>query len=139
MCCLYPAKLNVALLLVMLSGWVDSKGPRYCPSIEDKIVRFADKSSHQIFLEPEGRNTPELYVQVCYVCACVCVCVCVCACVCHENSNAELNSAQTYTYTQTNTHKQTHTNTHRASPQACQSAYSLHCCTHCQVLSSARC
>jgi hypothetical protein len=37
---------------------------RYCPSIEDKIVRFADKDSHQIFLEPEGRNTPELYVQV---------------------------------------------------------------------------
>lgn len=37
---------------------------RYCPSIEDKIVRFADKESHQIFLEPEGRNTPELYVQV---------------------------------------------------------------------------
>lgn len=46
------------------SGWVDSKGPRYCPSIEDKIVRFADKQSHQIFLEPEGRTTPELYVQV---------------------------------------------------------------------------
>eukprot|EP00877_Chromochloris_zofingiensis_P008968 jgi/Chrzof1/4324/Cz14g08270.t1 len=44
-------------------GWVDAKGPRYCPSIEDKIVRFADKSSHQIFLEPEGRTTPELYVQ----------------------------------------------------------------------------
>ncbi len=44
-------------------GWVDSKGPRYCPSIEDKIVRFADKESHQIFLEPEGRNTPEIYVQ----------------------------------------------------------------------------
>ena len=44
-------------------GWVDSKGPRYCPSIEDKIVRFADKESHQIFLEPEGRTTPELYVQ----------------------------------------------------------------------------
>lgn len=44
-------------------GWVDSKGPRYCPSIEDKIVRFADKESHQIFLEPEGRSTPELYVQ----------------------------------------------------------------------------
>jgi tRNA uridine 5-carboxymethylaminomethyl modification enzyme len=43
---------------------VDSKGPRYCPSIEDKIVRFADKGSHQIFLEPEGRSTPELYVQV---------------------------------------------------------------------------
>ncbi len=44
-------------------GWVDSKGPRYCPSIEDKIVRFADKESHQIFLEPEGRKTPEIYVQ----------------------------------------------------------------------------
>lgn len=44
-------------------GWVDAKGPRYCPSIEDKIVRFADKPSHQIFLEPEGRTTPELYVQ----------------------------------------------------------------------------
>lgn len=44
-------------------GWVDSKGPRYCPSIEDKIVRFADKESHQIFLEPEGRETPEIYVQ----------------------------------------------------------------------------
>ncbi|MGB3311316.1 MAG: tRNA uridine-5-carboxymethylaminomethyl(34) synthesis enzyme MnmG [Nodosilinea sp.] len=44
-------------------GWVDSKGPRYCPSIEDKIVRFADKDSHQIFLEPEGRDSPEIYVQ----------------------------------------------------------------------------
>jgi tRNA uridine 5-carboxymethylaminomethyl modification enzyme len=44
-------------------GWVDAKGPRYCPSIEDKIVRFADKDSHQIFIEPEGRNTPELYIQ----------------------------------------------------------------------------
>ncbi|GBF99077.1 tRNA uridine 5-carboxymethylaminomethyl modification enzyme [Raphidocelis subcapitata] len=44
-------------------GWVDAKGPRYCPSIEDKIVRFAEKGSHQIFLEPEGRTTPELYVQ----------------------------------------------------------------------------
>ena len=42
---------------------IDSKGPRYCPSIEDKIVRFADKDSHQIFLEPEGRDTPEIYVQ----------------------------------------------------------------------------
>jgi len=45
----------------MYSGQINSTGPRYCPSIEDKVVRFADKTSHQIFLEPEGRNTHEVY------------------------------------------------------------------------------
>ncbi|CAM3631118.1 tRNA uridine-5-carboxymethylaminomethyl(34) synthesis enzyme MnmG [Marinicrinis lubricantis] len=47
----------------MFSGAIEGTGPRYCPSIEDKIVRFADKPKHQIFLEPEGRNTSEYYVQ----------------------------------------------------------------------------
>ncbi|BCV51740.1 tRNA uridine-5-carboxymethylaminomethyl(34) synthesis enzyme MnmG [Shewanella algae] len=45
----------------MYSGVIEGIGPRYCPSIEDKIHRFADKSSHQIFIEPEGLNTNELY------------------------------------------------------------------------------
>jgi tRNA uridine 5-carboxymethylaminomethyl modification enzyme len=45
----------------MYSGQIQGRGPRYCPSIEDKVVRFAEKESHQIFLEPEGRNTLEYY------------------------------------------------------------------------------
>ncbi len=46
----------------MYNGQIKSSGPRYCPSIEDKIVRFSDKDRHQIFVEPEGRNTVEVYV-----------------------------------------------------------------------------
>ena len=47
----------------MYSGKVEGTGARYCPSIEDKVVRFSDKESHQIFIEPEGLNTKEMYIQ----------------------------------------------------------------------------
>ncbi len=45
----------------MYGGRINSSGPRYCPSIEDKVVRFADKTSHQIFLEPEGWDSDTVY------------------------------------------------------------------------------
>ena len=45
----------------MYSGQIEGTGPRYCPSIEDKVVRFAEKASHQIFIEPEGLDTFEIY------------------------------------------------------------------------------
>ena len=47
----------------LFSGQIEGVGPRYCPSIEDKIVRFADKERHQVFIEPCGRNTEEMYLQ----------------------------------------------------------------------------
>lgn len=46
----------------LYSGMIEGTGPRYCPSIEDKVVRFADKSRHQVFIEPEGLNTNEMYI-----------------------------------------------------------------------------
>lgn len=47
----------------MYSGKMESVGPRYCPTIEDKVMRFGDKNRHQVFIEPEGRDTNELYIQ----------------------------------------------------------------------------
>ena len=47
----------------LFTGVIKGKGPRYCPSFEDKVVRFAHKTSHQLFIEPEGRDTDEMYVQ----------------------------------------------------------------------------
>ena len=47
----------------LYSGFIEGTGPRYCPSIEDKVVRFADKPAHQVFIEPEGKKTNEMYVQ----------------------------------------------------------------------------
>ena len=47
----------------MYSGEIEGTGPRYCPSIEDKVVRFSDKPRHQIFIEPMGIDTEEMYVQ----------------------------------------------------------------------------
>lgn len=46
----------------LYSGMIKSTGPRYCPSIEDKVVRFADKNRHQVFIEPEGLYTSEVYI-----------------------------------------------------------------------------
>ena len=45
----------------MYTGRIEGVGPRYCPSIQDKVVKFAEKEQHQLFLEPEGRHTQEFY------------------------------------------------------------------------------
>lgn len=47
----------------MFTGTIEGTGPRYCPSIETKLIRFTDKERHQLFIEPEGRDTHEMYVQ----------------------------------------------------------------------------
>ena len=47
----------------LYAGKIEGTGPRYCPSIEDKVVRFSDKERHQVFIEPMGENTDEMYVQ----------------------------------------------------------------------------
>ena len=49
-------------LTPVYGGFIDSKGPRYCPSIEDKIERFSNKNRHQLFIEPEGKDTIEIYL-----------------------------------------------------------------------------
>ena len=46
----------------LFSGMIEGTGPRYCPSIEDKVVKFADKDRHQVFIEPEGNYTNEMYI-----------------------------------------------------------------------------
>ena len=61
----------------MFTGVIKGRGPRYCPSFEDKVVRFAHKSSHQLFIEPEGRYTDEMYVQG-LIPACLRMCSCRC-------------------------------------------------------------